>query len=82
VGVVQTLLRAGADVTRIDDAGCSALHRACVGGHKDVASLLITADADVNLRDNNAFTPIHYAAQTSALDVVQLLLDKGSQVLD
>ncbi|KAJ7439205.1 ankyrin repeat-containing domain protein, partial [Mycena latifolia] len=47
---VKMLLSAGADLTRHDKYGCTALHKAIVNGFEETVAALIAGGADVNVR--------------------------------
>jgi len=80
IDLVRTLFRNGTKVDSMDDGyGLTALHRAAIAGHKDIAALLITHGARV---DHGGYksTPLHCAIQYGHRDVVELLLDHGADV--
>ena len=62
------------------------LHEAAVGGHKDVAELLIAHGADVNANCARAGggrfggTPLHEAVFGGHKDVAELLISKGADI--
>jgi ankyrin repeat protein len=88
---VELLLRHGAAVDAIDEDGCTALHKACLIGHGDVAEYLLEHGANVERGDKPApggywphrssgWTPLHYAAVLGNEDVGGLLLKRGAGV--
>lgn len=62
---VRTILRQHPDLaTARDDEGVTALHYAALGGHKEVAELLVKHGADVNARDGTfGATPAGWAIE-------------------
>ena len=56
------------------------LHYAVVGGHKEVAELLISKGADVNAKDKDGWTPLHEATMGGHKEVAELLIVKGADV--
>lgn len=59
----------------------TALCRAAVKGHHEIAKLLIAAGADVNQRASEGyFNPLLYAAYDGNLEVVRVLLEAGADV--
>jgi serine/threonine protein kinase len=75
-GVVERLLRGGANVELKDNAGWTALHFAARYGHEGVLSLLLAAGADVKTTDNRGHTALHLAADGGHAGVAKMLLDK------
>ncbi|XP_066266390.1 ankyrin-1-like [Branchiostoma lanceolatum] len=63
VGVVELLLKAGAQVDSRDRDESTPLHKAASGGHVGVAELLLKAGAQVDSRDRNGETPEDIAAR-------------------
>ncbi|MHC4596120.1 MAG: ankyrin repeat domain-containing protein [Planctomycetota bacterium] len=81
VNMVSSLLEKGADVDgREDQPFKTALHRAAISGHKNVAVLLLTKEAGVNARDSGCRTPLHYAAEKGHKDIAELLVAQGADV--
>jgi pectate lyase len=81
VNLVKTLLESGTDVDVLDDTFLkTALHRAAIRGHKDVAELLLAKGAGVNARDWGCATPLHYAAEKGHKEIADLLIAKGADV--
>jgi ankyrin repeat protein len=65
-----------------EQAGCSALYRACTANcpDKDMVQLLVDAGADVNLASADAGTPLGVAARNGYVEVVRVLLEAGAEV--
>ena len=63
-----------------DEGGCSPLHYAAIGGHKEVAEYLIENNASINSSDNEGYTPLHGAAIRGHREIIDLLISKGSNV--
>jgi len=82
INLVRTLIENGTDVDSLDDSFFkTALHRAVIGGYKDVAELLLAEGADVSARDQfPCATPLHYAAEKGHKEIAELLIAKGADV--
>lgn len=78
LGVVEYLLKNGADVHAKDKGGLVPLHNACSYGHLEVAELLIKRGANVNAVDVWKFTPLHEAAAKGKYEICKLLLKNGA----
>eukprot|EP00041_Stephanoeca_diplocostata_P019011 m.403211 g.403211 ORF g.403211 m.403211 type:complete len:303 (-) comp21191_c1_seq27:2195-3103(-) len=88
--VVEVLLNDGLAAIQLTDPktnGDSVLHRACINGAVESATLLLTHNADVNARNNTYSTPL--ISVCKALDkktrstgpaLVKLLLENGANV--
>lgn len=79
-GIVQRLLREGANVNQRVDNGSSPLHLAAYKGHRDVAAVLIENGADVNARNREGIRPLDWARSNEHADTEALLLDRGAVV--
>jgi len=88
IKAVKQHLAAGADVNgkqgevldafdRVDRSGTTPLHKALLGGHKEIAELLISKGANVNAKDNDGLTPLHWA---ETKELAELLITKGADV--
>jgi len=81
VNLVSYLLEKGTKVDgREDSFKKTALHRAAISGHKDIAGLLLASGANPDARDNYAASSLHYAAQGGHKDIVELLITKGADI--
>ena len=74
---VRRLLELGFEVNVVDAQGCSALLRACGGGHLPVADLLLERGADPQLAAQSGATPLSAAVSMGHAGVVDRLLEKG-----
>lgn len=77
--VAKTLLNAGADSSKLDSSGQSALHLAAWNGSVGVVSALINRSVDLNLKTNSGYTPLHAAAWNGHHSVVGRLLKAGAK---
>jgi pectate lyase len=81
VEAVRSMIVHGVDVNgREDSFFKTALHRAAMNGHKNVAEVLLAKGANVDARDSYVSSPLHYAAQNGHTDTVGLLISKGADV--
>ena len=86
--VVESLIRAGADVAAANRRGAQALHYACDGvpvsmlwnpsAQAEVITALIEAGADPNAVDKSGVAPIHRAVRTRCASAVSALLEHGA----
>jgi ankyrin repeat protein len=79
---VRTLLDTGANAnSRRILFGMSALNLASLGGHKEVAELLIAKGGDVNMGDRfSGMTALQRASLAGHKEVVELLIGNGADV--
>lgn len=76
---IRAALDAGAAVDEIDASGYTALARAAMHGHTDVAELLLSRGADPDFRDRERMTPLIWAAVNKHPRVAALLLTHGAK---
>ncbi|MCA9175060.1 MAG: ankyrin repeat domain-containing protein [Planctomycetales bacterium] len=77
--IVRHLLAHGANVHAAPDA-YTALMRACIGGHAEIAKLLLEAGADINAKHDDGQLPLHFAAKRGSAACVALLLKHGADL--
>jgi len=82
MGIIQLLIKCGADVNSPDDNGRTPLSYAVAVGDTEIAKFLIDNGAEVNLPDNNGVTPLKYTYHRgmSAFDTWQLLRKHGAKL--
>jgi ankyrin repeat protein len=83
-GIVELLIKAGADVNHIDSAGQTPLHIA-VGAAKSEASmirLLLSSHPDLNRQSEAGNTPLHsfFKDENRNLEVLELILQSRTNV--
>jgi hypothetical protein len=73
-GIVEVLLKAGADteVQGIDGAG--ALHLAAAYGSPEIVKKLLEAKSDAEAQDEDGRRPLHFAAMHGQSEIVRILL--------
>ena len=77
---LETLLKAGADVTWADDSSNTPLMRAAKDGYVDGVQKLIQTGADVNTKDKKGYTALILAAFDGHYECIELLLNAGADV--
>lgn len=79
---VKSALDTGFDVHQRDPDGMTLLMLAAVGGHHEVAALLMDRGAEVSAlcEDDNEFDALMMACADGRTEVVELLLDRGANV--
>ncbi|NXF00062.1 PP16A phosphatase, partial [Menura novaehollandiae] len=78
---VRQFLESGISPDLCNEDGLTALHQCCIDDSGPVVSVLLDAGADVNARDTELWTPLHAAATCGHLRLVQLLIQRGADLL-
>jgi len=79
-GVLRGLLKANADLNKLDKDQCTPLCIAIREENVEGARLLIEGGADVNLGGGIYGSPLHLATVKNHTHIVRLLLQKGASV--
>jgi ankyrin repeat protein len=81
LGQVKFLISQGADINvREDSLFKTALHRAVMEGHKEIADFLLSQGAQTDARDSFLATPLYYAVKNGYKNIVGLLIAHGSDI--
>ncbi|NXF94284.1 PP16A phosphatase, partial [Eubucco bourcierii] len=78
---VRHFLASGVNPDLCNEDGLTALHQCCIDDAGAVVPVLLDAGADVNARDSELWTPLHAAATCGHLRLVQLLIQRGADLL-
>uniref|UniRef100_A0A8B9G5L5 Protein phosphatase 1 regulatory subunit 16A n=1 Tax=Amazona collaria TaxID=241587 RepID=A0A8B9G5L5_9PSIT len=78
---VRQFLACGISPDLCNEDGLTALHQSCIDDCGAVVSALVDAGADVNAADSERWTPLHAAATCGHLGLVQLLIQRGADLL-
>lgn len=68
---------AGTNLSQCDLSGRTALHLACLHGHKEVVEYLLSNYVEQSTKDRLNLTPYDYAARTDQQDIMNLLIENG-----
>ncbi|XP_043940318.1 ankyrin repeat domain-containing protein 1-like [Protopterus annectens] len=80
MAVIDLYLAQGEDPNACNELNVTALHRACLKGHKDIVEKLLAAGAALEPQDMLERTPVHWACRGGHLDILKLLLNKDAKV--
>jgi|GEM_PF-2037086 len=80
VELTKLLIERGANVNEAGFDGKTALHRAAMEAHADVAEVLLDHGANANLPDYDGNTPLIHAAYNRHPGVLKLLVQRGANV--
>src|SRR5690606_23095808 len=80
VDAVRRLLDLGLPLEAVDAQGCTALLRACGGGHQAVVDLLLARGAHPQHVANTGATPLSAAVSMRHVEIVDRLLAAGAQL--
>lgn len=58
-----------------DKSGRTALHWACISGHKEATLVLLQRGANINAETTTGMTALHGAAEGGKVDIVRLLME-------
>ena len=78
--IVDTLLRAGADVNHRAGNGNTPLMRAAMYGRTEIARALLEAGADPHAEDISGATALMYASARGSPEIVRMLIGEGVEV--
>jgi ankyrin repeat protein len=79
--VVEYLLSKGVHIDEKNGKlGLTALHKACINGSLDIATVLVDAEADINVKDESGFTPFYSAVHNHHIPVIKYLLSKRARI--
>jgi ankyrin repeat protein len=79
INILLACIAAGANVNASDNNGYTALMRAALNGHTEIARLLIAAGADVNASDNYGWTVLMCAVEYGRTEIVEILIAAGAR---
>ena len=78
-GMIETLVKAGADPGKAASTGATPLMSAATSGSVDAVKALIDGGADLNAREKtNGQTALMFAAWENRAGVIQLLIERGA----
>lgn len=81
--IVKFLIDRGADANVRDDQKATPLFRALIHGHTvETIALLLDHGADVNATIGEQRTPLELAIERNEVSIVQLLIDRGADLLN
>ena len=78
IEAVKQAIADGADLNAMGDEGETPLHQAALGGHKEVAELLIVKGADLNAKSYGE-TPLDLAIRLGQTETADLLRKHGGK---
>lgn len=79
--IAKSLLRAGADINKVDKQNNTALFIACKVGKITTVTFLVEEGANTNLRNSEGFTALQIAEFHFHMDVVTYLKNCGANVV-
>ena len=80
LGIIELLIRKGADPNLADNKYYTPLHWACIAQSKKVAELLLAGNADVNANNGYFYTPLHFASVSGKGEIIELLISNCADI--
>lgn len=82
--LVETLIKAGANVSNPGEDGRTPLHQAAAHGYTTIVDMLLKNGANVNALDDDQNTPLHSLGRLEDLakqfEIAELLVNAGADV--
>uniref|UniRef100_A0AAY5EG48 Uncharacterized protein n=1 Tax=Electrophorus electricus TaxID=8005 RepID=A0AAY5EG48_ELEEL len=78
---VRSMIKVGACVNRVDNAGWSPLHEAVLSNRYAIAETLLKAGAQIDPLGHEGVTPLHDAVVLGHFKIIDLLLKHGADPL-
>lgn len=78
LGALRELLDLGADMSRINTDGNTALWFACYADCPNAMKMLLDAGIEVDTQNDNKVTPLMYAASSGKEAAVEVLIEHGA----
>merc|ERR1712223_2290004 len=79
-GIVEFLLKNGADINTKDNFGHTALMNSAMSCDKEMVKILLKNDANVNAKSNNGKTALIFAHYQCKKDIGKMLIRNGADV--
>ena len=80
LGIIELLIRKGADPNLADNKYYTPLHWACIAQSKKVAELLLAGNADVNANNGYFYSPLHFASVSGKGEIIELLISNCADI--
>lgn len=72
---VAKLLKRGKKISKRDEKGDTALHKAAGMGHVEIVQQLLAKGADMTVRNNDGYTPFHHAVICGRVRCCKVLME-------
>ncbi|WP_341816351.1 ankyrin repeat domain-containing protein [Wolbachia endosymbiont (group A) of Nomada goodeniana] len=79
-GIVEHLVKNGADVDAIDNSGWTPIQMPAASNQLEIVECLVKNNANVNIPDSYGITPLYRAVEKSSFKVVKYLAENGANI--
>lgn len=80
--LVASLVASGADITAVDENGCTALMDAARNGQPEIVSYLLKNGVAIHVRDNGDWTALHHASVNEHGDAIECLAEAAVGLIE
>jgi ankyrin repeat protein len=81
--LVSKLLRRGKKISKVDERGDTALHKAAAYGFTEIVTLLLKKNSELaNVENVEGLTPFHLAAQYGKIECARIILDAAPKLVN